>query len=306
MSSRWSLRSKVCMLAAAAGFGALPLAATAPAEALIGTSYDASTSQARSIVRTENGCTGTLVNPSWVLTSALCADSVVPSSTTAVIGWHNRANPSDPLTNAVTRVVIQTVKHPSYRPASQDAEAAKRYDVALLRLNASVTDRPVIRIGAPGIYNDYDGVGETWKDATLFGWGQMDGGVPATKLRAQNTRMRDHGWAENRWGAANWDRTYNIAFGGQDLSGQGPCGADRGGPAMGSTAVYTGSVHSDHAGYIQMGVQSAIKGSCGVNPARYIRVDQGPILNWLAGQVTLPCNANKTWKWQSDNTPGCS
>jgi hypothetical protein len=284
------------LLAAATLLGLIN-AATVPAQALIGASTPAPKSESRWLARIGNDCTGSLIAPSFVLTAAHCINWGIRGipAPEITIGWRNFSDATDARNDYVTRAVAEYVLHPLYRPVEG---AIAQHDVAVIRLNAPVTDREPVRLGAPGIFSDYDGLGEEWTDLTLLGYGRTTPSGPASTIpRKLETRLRDHAFMEKKWNTPEfftYARSRHLGVGGGDLDGgEGPCNGDSGGPVVGSGAQYRtrtrgAHVHADYQGQILMGVFSGYRGVCGQQPSLYMRVDQGQFLDWAVETVNEP------------------
>jgi hypothetical protein len=167
------------------------------------------------ILETATGlCTGTVVAPRWVLTSAHCFASTDPSRVLVGLG-------SDSLRAGFPEVMRaeRIVPHPDYQ------RGTVRADIALVRLQQATVAPPITLVG-PGFA---DPVGAR---ATVAGWGMLDERRDTEVLMKAELPVVDDNVCRSVFGALYDGNTLTCAGG----EGRQPCPGDSGGPLLIDTA----------------------------------------------------------------------
>lgn len=189
-------------------------------------------------------CTGSLIGERWVITAAHCVTQVEgpqagafpPDLTVAVgLGDNDRTSPS------LETVGVQMIYvHPQWAPT-----ASASNDLALLRLERPVGHQ-AIRIGRP----DQAALWGAGAPAAMAGWGEMEGGVVSTALRAGSAPIvADATCASSHpddGGTLYFQAAVNICAGSAAPRVQ-LCSGDSGGPLI---------VRDDAGRAVQVGVTS--------------------------------------------------
>jgi len=165
------------------------------------------------------GCGGTLIRPTTILTAAHCVDD--PAALEVVVG---RTVLSD-TTQGEVRNVASVLTHPLY--GQQPG-----YDIALLELEAPVTGVRPIQLPTRGT----DGLIRPGSTATVVGWGSTDTGMPyyPDRLRQVDVPLLSHNECEIAYpkndpemGNDAYERLTDICAG---VEGKDSCKGDSGGP----------------------------------------------------------------------------
>jgi hypothetical protein len=213
------------LLAAALLTAGLPLLAATPASAIVGgdpvsndkLSFVAQLSRAGTFeVPT---CTGSLVDPYFVLTAMHCVEQLSAGEVTVRVGNVR------PGTGGEFRRVGRIVRNPAYHGSFND--------VALLELTRPVTTIEPVRLARPDESHLWQG-GWPLDVGLAAGWGAVDGGAAPTELRSRAVAIKD------------------VTMDSQHLTSKittsvGPCFGDSGGPLVvfsGETLVQVGVLKS--------------------------------------------------------------
>jgi secreted trypsin-like serine protease len=214
-------------------------------------------------------CTGTLIDPSWVLTAGHCVAATAPAGPifpavhiTATVGADAPYG-----SGGKSGQVLLAYTHPNYGLGHE-------YDVALLKLASPITGVPTIKLTGTTEGALYAG-GTT---ATIVGYGDTsEGGSPASVIQEASLPVVDDATCSNLVDPYGYNAALMLCAGYVGVGGVDTCQGDSGGPLF---------VPLSGGGFRQAGVTSFGNGCARPNdPGAYTELGSPEISSFIAGYV---------------------